>query len=163
MTTASKTILWSGVAIFAGVFGIKYYQLYQAFMQLKIGFNRLRIDLLQRDFVRITLFLKVENQSDLDIYFDKIGLNLYLNNRFAGTLVNPYSQIVRRKSDNIIAFTVNMLYSIAGDEILNIFKNGTSYPITLSINGKAFFNGLPIPVPDVVVESFSLDSITDLF
>ena len=163
MTKGAKIILWSSAGIFAGIYGYRYYNIYRAFTQLQIAFNRLRIDLIQRDSVRIMIFLNVENPSETDIYFEKIGLNLYLNNRFAGILVNPYSQIVRKRDTNIIAFSVDLLYSTVGDEVLNIFKNGTDYPITLSINGKAFFNALPVPVPDVVVQNFSIDSVADLF
>ena len=157
-----KVILVSGT-ILAGLFGWQYYQIYRAFLQLRVGFNRLRITLIQRDFIRIMIYLNVENQTDTDIYFNRIDLNLYLNNRYAGKLMNPYQQIVRRKNSNIIAFSVDLLYSTLGDEMFNIFKNGSNYPITLSINGKAFFNGLPVPVPDVVVQNFKLDNITDLF
>jgi len=165
MTTGGK-ILLAGALVFGGIVGFNYYQLYQAFLKLKISLERIGLvylDVTSWQSVTLRLFLSVDNtNSDTDIYFDKIDMNLFLNNRFAGKLINPYTQIIRRRSQNIIAFDVNILFSIAGNELLNIFKNGVDYPITLSINGKAFVNGLPIPVPDIVVETVSLNKLTDL-
>jgi len=52
--------------------------------------------------VKITLFFKIKNESDLTINISDLSLNLYVNNMFVTKIEKPETQTIYSKSDTII-------------------------------------------------------------
>jgi LEA14-like dessication related protein len=146
--------------LIGGVAAVLYYMLYRAVMNLNISLADIKITSIQKEFVRLHLRLNFENNSNQDLTFNNIDLNLYVNNILTGKLINKESQTLKKGSKKINSFYVDVLTSSVGDALISVLKNGSTYPISIKIKGKANFGGLPVPVPELEVLNVSLKQLS---
>ena len=143
----------------AGYFGLQYLLAYNSIKNAKFEFSRLSIEGINLKEITLGVWLNIFNNSKNTITIQKIDLDLYLDGRYLGKLINPYPQMVAELSTNELVFVTTLNYSSVGNGLFEALKKGLDYPLTIKITGVAYTNGMAIPIPPINVYDINLKEI----
>lgn len=138
--------------------GMRYYKAYKLGSKLNISFASIMANGINKNNFSIGVNINVENKSGDNITLSNSNLKCYINGRYVGNCVVPYTQIIKANSTTKIFVVCDVMYKSAFADWWNLFIE-VATTVKLTIAGSLRFNGVYVPIPAIDIKEFSISEI----
>lgn len=144
-----------GALVLLGYVGYRYYSTARVAKMLNVKFDSIMANAINKNQITIGISINVTNKSNQSINVTDSKLKVYINGRYVGNAIIPYTQVISANSTSQVYLICQIYYKEVFAEWWNLFLQ-LATTVKLTVAGSLRFNDVYIPIPAIDIKNFTL-------
>lgn len=144
-----------GAIALLGYVGYRYYSTARVAKMLNVQFDSIMANAINKNQITIGISINVINKSNQSINVTDSKLKCYINGRYVGNAIIPYTQVISGGSTSQVYLICQIYYKEVFAEWWNLFLQ-LATTVKLTVAGSLRFNDVYIPIPAIDIKNFTL-------
>lgn len=150
-----RDFLKYGAIALLGYVGYRYYSTARVAKMLNVQFDSIMANAINKNQITIGISINVANKSNQSINVTDSKLKCYINGRYVGNAIIPYTQVISANSTSQVYLICQIYYKEVFAEWWNLFLQ-LATTVKLTVAGSLRFNDVYIPIPAIDIKNFTL-------